>query len=327
MTILYIGNFEPPFSTENDRAWSFNQLGHHVLAVQENLATVEKLEELISDEKKPVHLVVYSHTHGWEIPNLRGFFELCKAKGIPTASVHLDRWAWLARETDIGKEATWFTEYLFMADGSPEAVELYEAHNLNWHFLKPGVVARDCYMAEPDRDRFPHDVIFVGSRGYHPEHPFRKKLIDFLRRMYGDSFGLYGPDGIGTIRGADLNTLYASAKVVVGDSCFGGRPNYVSDRYFETRGRGGFLLHPHTEGFETHGVGHYGMMDLSHLQLEVDFFLERDHERKQMLEDGFNWVKDHETYTHRAEEMLKIIFPKGEPVEVEKEKPNAKRKN
>lgn len=319
MTILYIGNFDTPYSTENDRAWSFNQLGHSVLAVQENRATVKDLDALITNKKQKVDLVIYSHTHGWEIEGLKDFFVRCKDNGIPTASVHLDRWAWLQRASDIGTEATWKTEYQFMADGSPEAVELYEAHKLNWHFLKPGVIARDCYMAKPDTNRFPHEVVFIGSKGYHPEYPFREKLIKFLSHNYGPRFGHYGDSELGSVRGPDLNVLLASAKVVVGDSCFGGRPRYVSDRYYETRGRGGMLIHPHVEGIDTEGVHPYDALNTSSLGYEIDFMLGHNKDREHMRRKGFEHVKNHETYTHRAHEMLTVIFGEQPPIPEEKD--------
>lgn len=307
--IGFIGNFVPPFSTENDRKWSFEKLGYTVLPFQESQTTVENLRHHLIDKRFDV--LFYSHTHGWEIPGLIEFFEECKAKGIPTVSVHLDRWAWLDRVTDVGKEATWFTEHLFMADGSPEAVQLYARHNLNWHFLKPGVVERDCYMAAPDPAIFPHEIVFVGSKGYHSEYPFRPKLIEFLQETYGDRFAHWGGDGLGVLRGEALNILMASAKIVVGDSCFSGRPDYVSDRYYETRGRGGFLIHPQVPGgkIDNVGVGHYQAGDLQDLKREIDYMLEHDELREQGREEGFNWVREHETYTNRAQEMMKIIFP------------------
>ena len=124
MKIGFIGNFRVPYTTENDRKWSFEKLGHEVFPLQENETTYNGLLHFVNQEDPD--LIIYSHTHGWEIERLREFFSYCKTVGIPTVSVHLDRWAWLARQSDMGKEATWFTEYLFMADYSPEAQELYK---------------------------------------------------------------------------------------------------------------------------------------------------------------------------------------------------------
>ena len=306
--IGFIGNFDPSFSTENDRKWSFEKIGYKVVTFQENRTTIEDLQKALVG--KEFDVLFYSHTHGWEIPGLIEFFEECKVKNVPTVSVHLDRWAWLERVVDVGKEATWFTEWQFMADGSPEAEQLYARHSLKWKFLKAGVVERDCYMAAPDPALFPHEIVFVGSKGYHPEYAFRPKMIEFLQETYGDRFGHYGNDGLGVIRGEALNILMASAKIVVGDSCFGGRPNYVSDRYYETRGRGGFLLHPQVDGgkIDDVGVGKYVANSLTSLQEKIDYYLEHSFEREEMREMGFNWVKEHETYTNRTKEMMSTIF-------------------
>lgn len=309
LRIGFIGNFQVSYTTENDRKWSLEKLGHTVIPFQENQTDALSIGLMLDD----LDLIVYSHTHGWNLSvsgisqyNIFDLFREAKEKDVPTASVHLDRWAWLARESDIGKEATWLTEYQFMADFSPEAQELYKRHNLNAYYLKPGVVERDCYMAEPDPIRFPHDIVFVGSRGYHPEYPERPALIDFLKKTYGDRFGHYGNDGIAVMRGHDLNVLYATAKIAVGDSCFGGRPNYVSDRYYETRGRGGFLLHHKVEGVDEIGVSHY--TDLETLKWSIDHWIESDAGREEMRKAGHHWVKNNETYTNRAQEMLDIIF-------------------
>ena len=196
-----------------------------------------------------------------------------------------------------------------MADASPEAAEMYDSLGLNWFYLKPAVVEKDCYLAEPDREKYPHDIIFTGSRGYHPEYPFRPQLVDWLKATYGDRFGHYGNDGIKVLRQHELNVALASAKIVVGDSCFGGRPNYVSDRYYETRGRGGFLLHPETKGVDYHGVGFYLHDNFESLKQVVDHYIEQGDEREKLRRDGFEWVKNHETYTHRAQQIIETVFP------------------
>lgn len=306
MRIGFIGNFIPPHSTENDRKWSFEKLGHEVVTFQENQTNPNDLVKALPN----LDLLVYSHTHdpSYVIPQLKNIFAVYKQAGVPTVSCHLDRWAWLDRVRDVGNEATWFTEYIFMADASPEAVELYRKYNLNWYYLKPAVVERDCYMAEADYGRFPHEIVFTGSKGYHPEYAWRPKMIEFLKETYGDRFGHYGNDGIRVVRGHDLNVLYASAKIVIGDSCFGGRPNYVSDRYFEVRGRGGFLLHPEVEGVDKEGVGTYMHGDFADLKSNIDYYLQTGVAREKLRTQGFEWVKNNETYTHRAQEMLEVIF-------------------
>lgn len=304
MKIGFIGNFIPPHSTENDRKWSFEKLGHEVITFQENKTTSSDL----LNAQKDLDVLFYSHTHdpNYVIDGLKMVFEIYKANGIPTVSVHLDRWMGLNRVVDMGQEATWFTEYIFMADGSPEAAEKYNELGLNWYYLKAGVVERECYLAAPDHKQFPHEIIFVGSMGYHPEYPWRPDMIRFLHKTYGNRFGHYGNDGLRVVRGHDLNILYSSAKLAIGDSCFGGRPRYVSDRYYETRGRGGLLLHPHVEGVDNVGVINYPHGDFEMLRLAIDTALAMW--RPYLRDEGFNHVRQHETYTNRAQEMLDIIF-------------------
>lgn len=302
--IGFIGNFNAPFSTENDRRWSFMKLGHNVFAFQEN----ETYKATLMDYLPGLDMLVYSHTHGWEIKGLKSVFKACKKMNIPTISVHLDKWAGLEREKDIGKEATWFTEFMFMADCSPRAIKLYKEHKLNYFYLKPGVVERDCYMAAPDPIRFPHEIVFLGSKGYHKEYPFRPNMIEFLQQTYGERFGHYGSDGIETLRGHGLNVLMATAKIVVGDSCFAGGEGYWSDRVTETMGRGGFLLHPTVHELPTGLMGVYKAGNLKDLKYRIDFWFQYKTDIDKMRKKGFEFVKLNETYTHRAKEILEIVF-------------------
>lgn len=307
MKIGFIGNFSVPFTTENERKYSFEQLGHEVITFQENRTNSIQLLEAMPN----LDMLVYSHTHdaSYIIRSLKDVFKIYKEHKVPTVSVHLDRWVGLERVKDVGKEATWFTEYIFMADGSPEAAELYDSLKLNWYYLKPGVVEKACYMAKPDYDKYPHEIVFTGSKRYHPEYPFRKELIDFLHRTYGNTFAHYGNDGKRVVREDELNKLYASAKVVVGDSCFGGRKNYVSDRYYEVRGRGGKLIHPDVQGdIDTVGVTTYIKGDLTDLKAKIDWLLNDPTFRENERIAGFEHVKAHETYTDRAKEILEVVF-------------------
>ena len=306
MKIGFIGNFEAPYSTENDRKWSLMMLGHDVLKFQENKTSFGDLKK----HAKNIDMLVYSHTHGWNIQGLPTAFSNFKKMGVPTVSIHLDRWAWLKREKDVGKEATWFTEYYFMADCSPEAIELYKKNGLDLKkvfYLPPGATDRFCYQSAPDPIKFPHEIIFTGSKGYHKEYPFRPKLVEWLHKTYGDRFGHYGDD-LPVVRGHDLNVLYATAKIVVGDSCFGGRPYYVSDRYYEVRGRNGFLLHPHVRGVDTVGVVHYKPENLDSLKSKIDYYLENEMPRERLRNAGFIHVKNNEAHVNRSKIVIERIF-------------------
>ena len=258
----------------------------------------------------------YSHTHSpeWEIDGLKEIFAEYKKAGVPTISVHLDIWRGLQRESDVGREATWSCEYVFTADGSPETQKLYESYGVNHHYLPAGIKESSCYIAEPDRKRFPQEIIFVGSRNYHPEWPHRPQLIDWLAEVYGDRFGHYGGDGLGVIREHDLNVLYSSAKIAVGDSCFAGeRERYMSDRQAETQGRHGFLIHPEIPGVDIPGMATWKVGDFLELREKIDYFLEQSEPREYLRDMGYDYVKKHQTYTNHAETILQTVFPSGVP--------------
>jgi hypothetical protein len=305
MKIGFIGNFIPPFSTENERKYSFEQLGHEVITFQENRTSAQQLIASM----RTLDMLVYSHTHdpSYIIRNLKQVFAHYKKHGVPTVSVHLDTWVGLNRVKDVGKEATWFTEYIFMADGSKEAAAVYDKLGLNWHYLPPGVVERECYMAEPSYVKYPHEVVFTGSKNYHHEYEYRRTLIDFLYNTYGKKFAHYGNDGLGVVRQGALNSLYASAKIVIGDSCFGGKENYVSDRLTEVVGRGGFIITPNTETLGL-PVATYNYPDLQDLKTQIDYWLEHSVERKALQKECHEIVKKDHTYTNRAEKILEVVF-------------------
>ena len=87
-----------------------------------------------------------------------------------------------------------------------------------------------------------------------------------------------------SIRNHDLNRLYASVKVCVGDSLCPGfnHPRYWSDRLPETIGRGGFIIHPRIEGIEEEYGGRvelFGFNDWDTLKLKIDYYLASEDER------------------------------------------------
>lgn len=311
MKIILIGNFGVPFSTESDLAWSYEKLGHEVSRMQENQARTEKIW---MDAKRGADIVHYVHTHGWDTPGrltISRLFEMLHERGIPTISTHLDYWRGLEREKDVNQHPFWHTKYVFTADGGSH--EWYRKQGINHFWLKPGVVERECFIGT-ERPKYKTDVVFVGSYGYHPEWPYRPQLIDWLKKTYGPRFAHYGGGGLPTIRGNDLNDLYASAKVVVGDSlCLNfEHTHYWSDRIYETTGRGGFIIHPYIEGIESQftdkkDVVFYEYQDFKHLKEQIDYYLENPKEREAIKLSGHERTKHNYTYTHRMLEVINIL--------------------
>lgn len=302
MKISYIGNFRPDHSTENDIAKTLNDMGHDVVRIQEDTSDVRAILMLSEGSD----LVIYTRTWG-----IKGDEEILmktyKERGVTTVSIHLDLYWGLKRKTGVGQGFFWKADYVFSADGGHQ--KEFKAAGVNHFWLPPGILEDSCYLAEPDRKQFPHQVVFVGSWiNYHPEYPERQALVDFLRKTYSCDFEAYGHTN--TIRGESLNTLYASARVIVGD-CIGS-PYYWSDRVTETLGRGGFLLFPETVGLDKYYTAgkHYAEYkrgDHKDLEEKIDAWLNDDEGRKKISKAGQAETKKNNTYKNRLQEVLNTI--------------------
>lgn len=305
MRIAFLGNFGPEFSTENEYKWTFEQLGHSVIPLQEARATTT--ECLASGMNADVFCWV--NTHGWQTPgpgSMYDVLETLRQAGRKSFGMHLDRYQGLqrgdGREGRVGTTPWWKMDYIFTADGGNS--EFFKARSVNHYWLAPAVAKRHCYVGN-FRPEFACDVAFVGARGYHPEYGFRPQLVEWLDGQRQWNVKRFGGDRPG-YRGAPLNDIYASATVVVGDSCFAGAPFYWSDRVPETLGRRGFLLHPFSEGMEM-PMAHYNPGDLGDLGDKIRYWLADAFHREVMQERGFEWVKEHDTYHNRVQEMFQVM--------------------
>jgi len=302
--IALLGNFDPPHSTENDLKWTLNDMGYEVIALQENRTTTDEVLERCSDVK----LFLWVHTHGWTTPGTLPLSEMVgrlRAQGVRTASFHLDRYRGLnqldGREDNVGRHPWWLTDRVFTADGGSESARFFADRGVAHTWLPPGVVAHDCHPGTFRKD-LAAKVGFVGSPGYHPEYPFRAKLVAWLKETYGSDFRLYQG-----FRGEALNDVYASCEVLVGDSCFAGSDRYWSDRVPETLGRGGFLIAPATEGLRIPGLVTFEAGNLDDLKFRIDYYLKWPEERDWLRRCAHVWVRNNETYTQRMQTLLQVM--------------------
>lgn len=306
LRILFLGNFRPENSTENDLAWTMEDLGFEVFRKQEDVVTTDEL--LMWADL--VDVFFYIHTHGWvtngsfSVKQLIGKF---RRKGIISVGYHLDYWYGLDRAVDVGRDDFWSVDYMFTPDGDERSLKWFKKLKINHYYMPPAVVKRDCYLAEMDKT-YKSDIIFVGSKNYHPEWQYRTDLIEWLHKTYKNRFRHWGGDGIRTVRGHQLNTLYASAKVAVGDSlCLNfDHEYYWSDRVYETRGRGGFLIHPEIVGLDDVMVK-YEYKNFDQLKSLIDYYVNHDDEREALRIKNFEYVRENHTYHNRLREAIKII--------------------
>lgn len=315
MRIAFLGNFGVSYSSETHHRESLVSLGHTVIWLQEGKVTGEQ----VLDAGLAADLLIVVHTHGWTTPGLPLDTVLLRlqAAGIPTATYHLDLWLGLQRQKDLDQDPFYRTIGHFFTADRLMADWFNENTDIRGHFLPAAVYDRECYISDQPS---PHanDVVFVGSRRYHPEWQYRPKLVDWLSESYDPRFTHVGGDGqTGTIRGDDLNRLYANSKVAVGDTlCLGfDYPDYLSDRAFETLGRGGFLIHPWIKGIDDlfedgkHLVT-YKFGDFDQLKFLIDYYLDDGNadEREAIRRAGHEHVKMNHTYKHRWESILSTVF-------------------
>jgi spore maturation protein CgeB len=103
-------------------------------------------------------------------------------------------------------------------------------------------------------------------------------------------------------------------QILVGDSCLLGS-HYTSDRIPETLGRGGFLLHPETEGlrdlYPEGTLVTWPLGDWQELRWLIDYYLDRPDERHAIAEAGRGWVMAFHTYEVRMRTMFDVLTGRG----------------
>lgn len=309
MRITFLGNHTVSYSSESHHCKSLEALGTEVVRLQEGQASGEQ----VLAEAQQSDMLVVVHTHGWRTPGLE-LSEVLNQLDIPTVTYHLDLWLGLQRQNDLDADPFYrsighfFTVDKLMADWFNQNTAV------KGHFLPAGVFDQECYIStEPSEHA--NDVIFVGSKRYHPEWPWRPQLIDWLRNRYGSHFTHIGGDGdTGTIRGDQLNRAYANSKVAVGDTlCLGfNYPHYASDRLFEASGRGGAQIFPSIAGLDdwfTDGehLRYFTFGDFDNIAAQIDWMLDNPDERERIRRAGHEHVKANHTYKHRWQTILETV--------------------
>lgn len=298
--VCYLGNFRPFWSSENYIKTGFENIRWSVDEVQEDTFEVNDVIEGCEG----CDLLLWTKT--WQ-DRQPGVQEVINNTDIPSAAVHLDLYAGIERNGGIYSDAFWRApDFIFTADGGHQ--DLFNSLNINHYHLSPGVDKEGCYLSEPDDKYRGIDICFLGSYSYHKEWKYRVALINWLDDTYGDRFRLIGHDS--KTWGHDKNKLFASAKIVMGDSLYS--PQYWSDRIPEVTGRGGFLIHPRVPGLEKeyeyykHFIP-YDLGDFEGLKEIIDYYLEHDDERNKIREQACEYVKGRHTWDHKVREMLEVM--------------------
>lgn len=329
MRVLQIGNFEPPHSTENELRDALLRLGVDLATFQEgDPLRWERAIHYINHGDADMVLWTSTRSLAERVPE-QVQYDLLRAAldgGVPTVGYHLDRWWGLhanrRQEQMFGPDGAlrpfFNVQYLFTADGGHQ--EQWAEIGVNHIWMPPAISERWCYLAEPD-PKYDFDIVFVGGwhQYGHTEWTHREEMIAKVRDWYGHRFRCLPKKGQPRITMGDLNTIYASAKVVLGDSCLvpkaDGSPmtHYCSDRIPETLGRGGVLVHPTVDGVHWMHDGPFsyngwslGNWDELHSLLDEILAWDSDSALDERLE-AIKHIKDAHTYTHRMRDVIDTV--------------------
>lgn len=309
LRVALLGNHGVSYSSESHYALTFEALGHTVLRIQEGDVRATDIASIVRDFNADLFFHVQTRglaiTGGTELERQRMYQDI----PVPKVGYHLDLFFGLDRAEYVHTDP-YFTgmDYFFSTDNGHD--DEWGAAGVNHYYLPPGVYHAECYDALPN-PRYSSDIAFVGSwKSYaHEEHwQVRRQMLQTLRRRYGRRFKCW-PQGQ-AVRGTDLTELYASVKVVVGDSCLAGKVRgYWSDRVAETTGRGGFLVHPYVPGIlDVHpNLVTYEPGNWTQLVEKVDYFLANDSDRELSRKQNAEYTRTHNTYLNRLSMILEAI--------------------
>jgi spore maturation protein CgeB len=303
MKILFFGVFEKPYDTEVYILKSLQKLGHEVNAQAINRCTLSDVQELLKGE---YDFILFSK--GWFAKDENKINDEFRKSPILKVGWFFDLTIGTRRENQLKMHQSFLADIVLTTDGGHE--EEFKQAGINHICLRQGIFEDEAYFGKPDKEKFKEDIVFVGTSQHDIwfKWTYRNKWLKWLQETYKERFGWYGAeDGI---RNDELNNLYATAKIVVGDSVY--HPHYWSNRLYETLGRGGFLIFPMIPGIEKEFIPYkhfipYTIGDFDGLQEKIDYYLTHDKERKAIQKAGLEHCKKHHTYTHRCQKLIEIV--------------------
>lgn len=294
MKIAYIGKFNNLWDEEGI-AVALESQGATVVRIPEkgnnHIATVLREAPdvvLVTKMQFPGAWNFLAGMREHKIPTVSWTFDLLI--GHPEREVMLGSYAWLG------------CDYVYLTDGGH--VEEYKAAGIDKRVLYQGIPDAFCYRGEKTKD-YEFDIVFVGT--LNPIFPYRQETMEWLKKEYGKRFKWIGMNDAQEMRGHELNKLYASAKIVMGDSV--ASPHYWSNRLWETLGRGGFCIFPRIEGLETvytpyqHYIP-YDWGDYTGLQEKIEYYLSHDKERETIQQAAYEHTLKNHLMSHRAKQLL-----------------------
>lgn len=289
--VFYIGKFRHAHSTENYVTYAFEQNG--VQVIKQDFETAGSFGNLVGTiSRANPDVVLFSKPQTGHERQLIGW---CRSQGITTICWLWDLYFGYRRTDKLPHQFA--ADYVFTPDGGHD-VQWTRSH-INHRVLRQGIHEPEHKFFDPN---YRYDVAFVGNIHV---HPWRTRMVRWLKRTYGRRRFIHHTN----TRGIALNRALAEARVIVGDSY--PSPHYWSNRIYEIVGRGGFLLHPYTDGLAeefrdgTHYVGF--KRDFNDLRAKIEYYLRNDQEREAIRSEGWGRVGRHYTYRQRVESLIRRV--------------------
>lgn len=315
MRIVYVGNFKHSWCTENYVTADARRIpGVGVMQIQEPNQIVspthwQRFAATVATACDGADLLIYQRTWGLP-PEAIDLWRTIEERGCRTISYHLDLYRGLKREAGVLDDPFWRTGVVFSADGDPATTAWLAEQGIDHRWMPAAIASGECVTQVVHQNCPP--IVFVGSpaASYHDEWPWRGELIEGLSARYGAEFFRWPTEQRGRLHGTALTSLYQSATCVVGDSlALPGHTGYWSDRFYETVGRGGYLIGPYVPGIEHHFGDdvHLSLYDPGALDQVfglVDAALRKPEHGRKLAKQGQEHVRAHHTYTHRVRAIL-----------------------
>jgi len=288
MTIIYLGNFENPFSdsTEKHIKFAFEKLGHKVIPINEKDFDVEKISQLKGD------LFLFhkgGQAQGVELSDLIQLlnFITCKKVFWYFDKIWGEREMWM--ETIIP-----FVNHGFLTDETWLRRHDYK----NVSVIRQGIGNENVALGKP-KAQYKCDIAFLGN-----VYGRRKEWVEELKKTYGSRFKVFN-----NIFGRDLYDFCASCKIIL-SPLFPEDDFYWSSRIYMILGSGGFLIHPRLEGLKeefTEKKHFVGYKTFPEMMEKIDYYLKNPQERKLIQIAGYKYCISHFTYLDRVKKLLEII--------------------
>ncbi len=226
--------------------------------------------------------------------------------GTGTVAMHMDKYFRVPhREARIGDHPWWSCQTVWTADGGNERG--FAERGIPHYWCPPALGVRWLGRGRRDPSRWPTGPVFLGTVVSQTHGPHREQLLAWAARRY-PSFRRFGGCGQPMVWGTDLMDLYATARVVLGDSAPG--DYYWSDRMMAI-GRGALLAHPRRPGMAELGFTDDVMIVFD----EGDFDGLADRissmttaRRREITESAIDLVASRHLWRHRLAEIERVML-------------------